>query len=495
MPEEKSHRLSTEGDRKVVPPLPPMTPNILAQRYASEAMRRIWSPHGRVLRERELWIAVLKAQRDAGLAVPAETITAYERVKDHIDLNSIQRREKTLRHDVKARIEEFCDLAGSQHIHKGMTSRDLTETIEQLQVLHALKLLRTQAAAALLSFSHRSKQYQSHLITARTHNVPAQFTTLGKRLAMFGEELLRGLERLNTLIETYPLRGLKGAVGTQQDLLTLFDGDAEKATTVEKRVLEHLDTPRSLNAVGQIYPRSLDYEVTSVLVQLASGPSSFAKTLRLMAGHDLAREGFAKGQVGSSAMPHKMNTRNCERLNGLHTILKGYLTMAATLTGDQWNEGDVACSVVRRVVLPDSCFATNGLLETLLTILNEMEAVPDVITRENQHSLPFLLTTTILMEAVRSGTGREDAHTIIKEHSLATVRTLRSSETADNDLIHRLAADKRLNISLETLQNLLKNTDAHIGAATTQVDRFIKAAQAWRQRCPDAIHYRPDPIL
>ena len=474
-----------------------MIPNILAERYASEAMRQIWSPHGRVLRERELWIAVLKAQRDAGLAVPPEAIAAYERVKDQIDLDSIHRREKALRHDVKARIEEFCDLAGHQHIHKGMTSRDLTEMIEQLQVLSSLKLLRIQAAAALLAFGRRAAEYQDCPITARTHNVPAQLTTLGKRLAMFGEELLRGLERLDELIGTYPLRGLKGAVGTQQDLLILFDGDTTKVEAIEKNVLTYLEAPCMLNAVGQVYPRSLDTEVVAALVQLASGPSSFAKTLRLMAGHGLAGEGFAKGQVGSSAMPHKMNTRSCERLNGLHTVLKGHLTMVAALAGDQWNEGDVACSVVRRVVLPDSCFAANGLLETLLTILNEMEVFSAVIARENEHQLPFLLTTTFLMEAVRSGTGRETAHAAIKEHALAITMESRqrSGASKPNELIERLATDKRLNLSQQTLQTILKDTVAHQGAAAVQVDHFIKSTEAWRQRCPDAVGYLPDPIL
>ena len=189
------------------------------------------------------------------------------------------------------------------------------------------------------------------MITARTHNVPAQPTTFGKRLAMFGEDLLCAARELDRIIDNYPVRGLKGPVGTQMDLLTLFDGDHEKVDELEGRILDHLGVGASFDNVGQVYPRGLDFEVVSVFVRLASGPSSFAKTLRIMAGHELASEGFAKGQVGSSAMPHKMNSRSCERLNGFAAILKGHLTMASELAGDQWNEGDVSCSVVRRVFL------------------------------------------------------------------------------------------------------------------------------------------------
>ena len=210
--------------------------------------------------------------------------------------------------------------------------------------------------------------------------------------------------------------------------------------------------PASLDAVGQVYPRSLDFRVVSALVDLASGPADFAKTLRLMAGQELASEGFAKGQVGSSAMPHKMNSRSCERINGLHVVLKGHLTMAAGLAGDQWNEGDVSCSVVRRVMLPDAFLAMDGLLETLLTVLSQMEVFEAVVAQEMQRYLPFLLTTTVLMEAVKAGAGREGAHEAIKEHAVAVARDLRTGKVPSNDLLQRLAADQRLGLTPQQLR-------------------------------------------
>lgn len=470
-------------------------PNVLATRYASKPMKAIWSAEGRIALERDYWIAVLKAQKDLGLEIPQAAIDAYECVKGTIDLDSINRREAVTRHDVKARIEEFCDLAGYEHIHKGLTSRDLTENVEQLQIIQALELVRTKAVAALLKVADRAEQWKDLVITARTHNVPAQPTTFGKRLAMFGEDLLCAARELDRIIDNYPVRGLKGPVGTQMDLLTLFGGDAGKVASLEERILDHLGVGASLDTVGQVYPRGLDFEVVSVFVRLASGPSSFAKTLRIMAGHELASEGFAKGQVGSSAMPHKMNSRSCERLNGFAVILKGYLTMAAELAGDQWNEGDVSCSVVRRVFLPDSFFAIDGLLDTFLTILSQMEVYPAVIDQENQRYGPFLATTTVLMEAVRAGAGREEAHEAIKEHAVQTVRDLRAGEITSNNLVERLAGDARLGLSLEALTEMMGRAQAMTGLASTQVEKFCDAVREEAANAPSAADYAPGEIL
>lgn len=471
------------------------TPNVLASRYASKPMRAVWSAEGRIGLERDYWVAVLRAQKDLGLNIPQEAIDAYERVKGQIDLDSINERESITRHDVKARIEEFCALAGYEHIHKGLTSRDLTENVEQLQILRGLEVIRTKAVAALVKVADRAEQWKDLVITARTHNVPAQPTTFGKRLAMFGEDLLCAVRELDRIIDNYPVRGLKGPVGTQLDLLTLFEGDAEKVEALEGRILDHLGVGACLDSVGQVYPRGLDFEVVSVFVRLASGPSSFAKTLRIMAGHELASEGFAKGQVGSSAMPHKMNSRSCERLNGFAVILKGYLTMAAELSGDQWNEGDVSCSVVRRVFLPDSFYAIDGLIDTFITILSQMEVYPAVIDLENQRYGPFLSTTTMLMEAVKSGAGREEAHEAIKEHAVATVRDLRSGTISQNDLVQRLASDGRLGLSEAQLTQIVAQAQSMTGMAATQVTHFCETVREEAGNFPNALSYKPGAIL
>lgn len=469
--------------------------DVLAERYASESIKNIWSAEGKILLERELWIAVMRAQKQLGLDIPQDAIDAYERVKNNIDVESIKKREKITRHDVKARIEEFCDLAGFEHIHKGMTSRDLTECVEQLQVFKSLEIIQVKAVAALGAFKSYAEKYADFPYAARTHNVIAQLTTLGKRFAMFGEDLLRAVEQLQQLIDTYPVRGIKGAIGTQLDQLTLFNGDIQKAQKLNEIILNHLGISNSFGATGQVYPRSLDYETVSRLYQIGSGPSSFAKTLRIMAGQELAGEGFAKGQTGSSAMPHKMNSRSCERLNGFMVILRGLLEMGASLAGDQWNEGDVSCSVVRRVMLPDSFFAIDGLLETFLTITRQMEVNEAVIKAERIKYMPFLLTTTVMMQAVKNGMGREDAHEVIKEHAVATLRDLRAGAIVSNDLFERLAVDARMPLEKPELDKILKEGSNHTGAAKAQALEFAQRVQCWLDKYPQALSYTPAPIL
>jgi len=470
-------------------------PNVLAERYASPAIQAIWSAEGRIVLEREFWIAVMKAQRDLGLDIPAEAIADYERVKHQVDIAAIMARERVTRHDVKARIEEFNELAGHEQVHKGLTSRDLTENVEQLQVYRSLQVVRDKTVAALRRMRERAETWADWVITARTHNVAAQPTTLGKRVAMFGEELLGSLAALDGVIASYAVRGLKGAVGTQMDQLSLFDGDANKVADLEQRVVAHLGMPAVWTNVGQVYPRSLDLRVVAALTELAAAPSSFCKTLRLMAGHETASEGFAPGQTGSSAMPHKMNSRSCERVNGLHVILKGYLAMAAGLAGDQWNEGDVSCSVVRRVMLPDAFFASDGLLETFLTILEQMDAWSALIAAETQHYLPFLMTTTIMMEAVKAGVGRETAHHAIKEHALATVRDLRHGTATHNNLIDRLASDPRLGLPRATLASIVAGGDRAVGAAQAQIAAFASNVKKLEFASPAAAAYVPGAIL
>jgi adenylosuccinate lyase len=470
-------------------------PNVLAERYASPAIQAIWSAEGRIVLEREFWIAVMKAQRDLGLDIPADVIAAYEKVKDQVDTASIMVREKVTRHDVKARIEEFNDLAGHEQVHKGLTSRDLTENVEQLQVYRSLLLVRDKTIAALRRLRERAEQWSELVLAARTHNVAAQPTTLGKRVAMSGEELLGGLAALESVISTYAVRGLKGAVGTQMDQLSLFEGDVAKVAALEQRVVAHLGMPAVWTNVGQVYPRSLDFRVVAALTDLCSGPSSFCKTLRLMAGHETASEGFAPGQTGSSAMPHKMNSRSCERVNGFHVILKGYLAMAAGLAGDQWNEGDVSCSVVRRVMLPDAFYAIDGMFETFLTVLAQMDAFEAVIAAETARYLPFLMTTTILMEAVKAGVGRETAHQAIKEHAVATVNDLRSGKIDRNNLIDRLAGDRRLGLTREALAAILARGDRESGAAKAQVAAFADIVRKLEAVHPAAAAYGPGAIL
>ena len=463
--------------------------SILSDRYASPAMKEIWSAESKIRAERNLWISVMKAQAKLGFDIPASAIAEYENVKDKVDLNSIDKREKELRHDVKARIEEFNALAGHQYIHIAMTSRDLTENIEAFQIISALKLVQSKSIALLARLGEKSAEYKALPIVGRSHNVPAQITTLGKRFATVAEELLFAYSRLENLIENFPIRGLKGPVGTAQDSHDIMGANYQ---ALEKEIIKSLGFESALNSTGQIYPRSLDYDVITTLVQLSAAPSNLATSIRLMAGNDLVSEGFKAGQVGSSAMPHKMNTRSCERINGFAAILKGYAAMIGEVSGNQWNEGDVSDSVVRRVAIADAFYAIDGLLETTLTVLKEFGIFPAMIEKEIQTHLPFLATTKILMAAVKNGLGREDAHEYLKEISLKAATDIRSGK--ETNLIDEIAGDARIPLDKPELEKLISSPLEFAGLAQEQCDAVIAKISAITKAHPEAASYQPSAI-
>ena len=454
-------------------------------------MRDIWSPEAKIIAERKLWIAVMRAQSGLGHAIAASVISDYEKVINKVDLASIDAREKSLRHDVKARIEEFNSLAGHEAIHAGMTSRDLTENIESWQVRTSLLLVRDRVVALLAALGVRATEFAAQPIAGRSHNVPAQITTLGKRFASSAEELLFAYERLESLISRYPMRGIKGPVGTAQDSVDLL-GSADAHYKLESSIAKELGFAAILDSTGQIYPRSFDFDVVTTLVQLAASPSSLATSIRLMAGAELVTEGFKAGQVGSSAMPHKMNTRSCERVNGLAIVLRGYASMVGELSGDQWNEGDVSCSVVRRVALPDAFYAFDGLIETMLTVLSEFGAFPEVINNEIERYLPFLATTKMLMAAVKAGVGREVAHEVIKEHSVKAALDIRAGKP--NTMIDSIAQDSRIPLDKSALLALLAKPLEFTGDALGQVKRVVGRIDAITAAHPEASKYRPGSI-
>jgi adenylosuccinate lyase len=422
-----------------------ITPNVLATRYATKEMVAIFDPVTKIINERKFWITILKLQQKAGLPITDSDIKAYEKVVEKIDLESIDKRELKTRHDVKARIEEFNALAGVEKIHIGLTSRDLTENIELIQIKAALELIEYRTLQTLFLLNEKITKYEKTYMVGRSHNVAAQVTTLGKRFASCAEELLFAHSALTELIARLPLRGIKGPVGTSQDAL---DAMGEDFAQLEKSIAKEFGFENTWASVGQIYPRSVDFEVVSKLLQIASAPSSIATTIRLMAGSGLVTEGFNAGQVGSSAMPHKMNSRSSERINGMMVLLRGFNTMTADLAGNQWNEGDVSCSVVRRVVIPDSFYVLDGLLHTFMTILNEFGAFEEKIKAELDEQLPLLSTTKILMECVKSGMGREIAHEIIKKYSTTT--------TSDK-FFAALSSEKDFPLSLDQLNKLISN--------------------------------------
>ncbi|MCW4041896.1 MAG: adenylosuccinate lyase [Candidatus Bathyarchaeota archaeon] len=469
--------------------------NVLSERYATKEMNDIFSEKGRILLEREFWIAVLKAQKKLGVDISEDAIQAYEEAKDRIDLNSIREIEERTRHDVKARIEAFnLEAEGFQLIHRGLTSRDLTDNVEQIQTLRASQIIFDKYIAILDKFIAKANQYAHIIITARTHRQAAQPTVLGRRLAMWAEELYSSLIEFEIFINSYPLRGMKGPVGTQVDLLHLL-GTPDQVTKFEKIITEALGFRAVFVSPGQIYPRSLDYKVASHLAFLSSACENFAKSMRLMSGHELVTEGFKEGQVGSSAMPHKMNTRSSERICGFSTLLKMYADGASRLSGDQWEEGDVSCSVVRRVIIPNMFYVSDGLCETMLTVLNEMGVYPNKIQAEVDRYMPFMASTELLAKAVTRGLGRERAHTMIRQYATAEALKLREEPTSTNTLAEKLGTNPEFPLSRAEIEDILANREQFIGNARQQIEIITKQIMPLLHKHHHARHYEPQPIL
>lgn len=459
---------------------------ILADRYASKQMKEIWSYENKILLERDLWIAVMKTQRKLGVVLTEDTIAAYEKTRDRVDLISIETREKILKHDVKARIEEFNELAGHESIHLGMTSRDLTENIELLQIQNSLDLTVFKSLSLLCNLGMAIESYTDIAIVARTHNVPAQVTTLGKRFATWAEELMFAIEHLQELRIRLPLRGIKGAVGTQQDAQDLI---GKNISSLDREISKILGFKHVAESSSQVYPRSYDYEVSSCLVQVSAAATNMTTNIRLMSGYGLMREGVRKGQVGSTAMPHKVNARSSERVSGLSVILKGYANMIAEISGNQWGEGDVSCSVVRRVALPNAFYAIDAILDTSINILRNLVISKSAINAELEMHLPFMLSSKILMKLVEQGMGREEAHRLIKD--LAQTAAANFSETRNNNFFELLSKEKSLGISKEFLNELLTNPLQHSGLAQEHSRSILSEIKSVCGSRRDILTYQP----
>lgn len=492
------------AERRGIQPIPasiterPNIPNVLALRYASTPMVTLWSPENTHRLHRAEWTEVMQGQHDLGIDIPQARIDRYRAAIDDINLGSIREREVALRHDENAMIEEFNAVAGEgyQDAHRQLTSRDVSDNVEQFQIKSGLQLIRERAVAAVANTTRLATETALLTYAGRTHNAPAQPDLVGKLFTNTAEEMLIAFKRMESFLEEYPMRGLKGAMGTQTDLLQLFEGDAEKVDALERRIADLFGFEHVMDSIGQVYPRSLDFAMVSTLKQLVAGPGSLAVTLRHMAGRDQFTEGFKEGQVGSSAMPHKMNARTLERIAALQAVLTGHLAMADAISGNQWYGGDVSNSATRRVFLPDSFYATDGLFQAYLTALDEGGFYPAVINAELEKYLPFLTTTRLLVVATQNGIGRETAHAAIKDHAKKAALEMRTKGKVSRALIDRLAADPRMKgVTKEQFGKALDNPIEFVGRAPEQITKIVAKTQQVIDKYPEEALYKHEEII
>lgn len=404
-------------------------------RYQTPEMAQIWSPQARNQMERSLWVKVMRAQVAYGVQIPAEHLNDYEQAIQWIadgdpemdELAQIKLIEQRTGHDLYARLQYFNAVAGHEDAHLGLTSADITENVQQMQIGRSAVVLGQHAEYLLMRLGRLIAAEAHRPTVARTHGQPAQVTTVGKRVADWSNELANAMHHLHAAMESYVPRGIKGAVGTRADLAALLyrsnpehpDGALANADQLDRDVLSCAspDVPESMLSVGQCYPRSADLPIVSAVVQLVAACNTIATNIRLWAVLGHANELRDPEQVGSSAMPHKTNPRFSERVHSLAIVVRGYASMLEQMSGGMWFEGDVSTSAGRRVALPGLFHIADTVLASTAHALDRLQFDRSAIADDVRQHRVHLATGLILDACVARGLTRPLAHELIRRHA------------------------------------------------------------------------------
>jgi adenylosuccinate lyase len=447
--------------------------NPLIERYASPEMIRIFSPAFKFGAWRRLWLALAEAQKALGLEIPDDAIAQMRERLDDIDLDRAAEHERRLRHDVMAHVHHFGEMAPAARpfIHLGATSAFVTDNTELMQQRAALELVRRRLLASIAALADFARRYRDLPTLGFTHFQPAQPTTVGRRAALWLQDLVLDVEEVDHRLASLRARGIRGATGTQASFLELFDGDGAKVDSLQRRITEAMGFDRSYGVTGQTYPRKVDYAALATLAGIATSASKFSHDLRLLAHLREVEEPFESDQIGSSAMPYKRNPMRAERISGLarHVIT---LSLDAGFTAaTQWFERTLDDSANRRIALAEAYLTTDALLLIVHNVAAGLVVRPEVIRRRLELELPFLVTEAVLMHAVRRGGDRQDLHERIRGHAMAAADRLKEGGGA-NDLPDRIAGDAAFGMSRDEITAILEPS-RHIGRSAPQVDRFL----------------------
>ncbi len=445
----------------------------LSERYASRAMLELWSPQRKFGLWRRLWLALAEAERELGVAIPDAAIAQMRAQLDNIDFAAVASYEKRFRHDVMAHVHAFGDVApaAKPFIHYGATSAFVTDNTDLLLMREGLGLLRRKAMTTISALADFARQWRAEPTLGYTHLQPAQLTTVGKRATLWMLDLVLDVQDLDYRLRTLPFRGLRGTTGTQASFLEIFDGDHAKVRLLDERVTREMGFAASIPVSGQTYTRKIDAQVLGAVAGLAASAAKFAGDLRLLQAFGEIEEPFEKEQIGSSAMAYKRNPMRAERISGLARFVASLEPNANQTHAVQYFERTLDDSANRRLVIPESFLATDAILVLYSTIAAAMEVHPARIALRVRDELPFMATEELIVRAVRAGMSRQDAHEVIRRHSVAAARAVKD-EGKPNDLLQRLAADRDFPVPLDEIGAVLK-PERFVGRAPEQVDEFL----------------------
>jgi adenylosuccinate lyase len=446
----------------------------LSERYASSQMQEIWSEQRKFGTWRRLWLALAEAEQELGLSISNEQLNQLREHLDDIDFESVAKYEKELRHDVMAHIHVLGDAAplAKPIIHLGATSQFVNCNTELLQLRDSMGLIAGKLVNVISNLGTFAKEWRDLPTVGFTHYQPAQPTTVGKRATLWAQDLALTLEDLEFRLSTLRFRGVRGATGTQASFLDLFEGDQEKVMQLDSLVTTKMgwDVNKRFSVTGQTYPRIVDSHILSSLASIAAAAHKCATDLRLLANRGEVEEPFEQGQVGSSAMAYKRNPMRCERVCSLARVVMNLPANALQTAAVQWMERTLDDSANRRITLPESFLALDGLLDVLGNVTGGLIVYKSRVQANLQKEMPFLATERLMMEAVKNGADRQEAHEVVRRHAMEVARCIKE-EAGENDLLDRLASEPIFKgIDLASSADPTK----FIGLAPEQVDAFVQ---------------------
>ena len=447
--------------------------NPLIERYASQRMSFVFSPHFKFTTWRKLWVALAEAQQNLGLPITAAQIAEMKAHIDDIDYDLARAEESRMRHDVMAHIATFaavCPLA-KPIIHLGATSAFVGDNTDLIQMREACRVLLARLAALIRVLRGFALDHADCATLGFTHFQPAQLTTVGKRATLWLNELSMDFESLEHFEQTLPFLGVKGTTGTQASFLELFDGNHEKVKNLDRMVARAMGFEKIAAVSGQTYSRKIDYHAGSALCGCAQSLHKIANDLRLLQHLKEIEEPFEKSQVGSSAMAYKRNPMRCERITSLCRLVISLSQSPAMTAAEQWFERTLDDSANKRLSIPEMFLAADASLIIAANVCEGLVVYPAVIARHIAEELPFMATENIIMAAVKAGGDRQEIHERIRVHSMEAAKQVKL-EGRPNDLLDRIAADRGFALSHDDIKKLL-DVKKFIGRAPEQTREFI----------------------
>ncbi len=435
-------------------------------RYGSDAMRHVWSEHYKRQTWRRLWVALASAQSEAGL-VTAEQLADLRAHQNEIDIDAALAYERDLQHDLMAEVKvyaEQCPVGGGV-IHLGATSMDIEDNADALRLKESLALLLGSLGELMTSVADQINRWADKPCVAFTHIQPAEPTTVGYRLALYGQDLLSDYVELQRVHDLIRGKGVKGAVGTSASYVQLLHGTSVSAAQLEARIMADIDLT-AYPVAGQTYPRKQDWLIAAALAGLASSLHKFAFDLRILQSPAIGEwaEPFGKHQVGSSAMPFKRNPINAEKIDSLARLVASMVHVAWDNASQSLLERTLDDSANRRELFPVLFLASDEMLKVTKRLIDGLRIDERAIARNMDRFGTFAAIERLMMELVKAGASRQEMHEVLREHSLHAWEVVADGQP--NPLIHDVCSDPTLLSLLPTEQiRMLMDASEYVGNA------------------------------